>query len=401
VIRTIQAEGLIGRVVRGVGDVVGARPRPVLLHEPTLDGREWADVKACLDSGWVSSAGEYVTRFEEALAGFTGARHAVAVVNGTAGLHAALVVSGVAPGDEVLIPALTFVATANAVAYCGAVPHFVDVEERSLGLDPVRLESHLGEVGDRRADGCYNRRTGRRLAALVPMHTFGHPVDLAPLVELAAAYGIPVVEDAAEALGSRYHDRHTGRFGGMGVLSFNGNKIITTGGGGAILTDDDALAQQARHLTTTAKQAHPWEYVHDRIGYNYRMPNLNAALGCAQMDQLPRLLEAKRDLAGDYQAAFAGMEGMSIFEEPAWGRSNYWLNALVLDPAHRQLRDPILQALADEQIQARPAWRPMHQLPMYGQCPRADLAVTEDLASRIISLPSSAHLRMTGREGDT
>lgn len=400
-IRTIQAEGLIDRVVRGVGDVVGAQPRPVLLHEPTLDGREWADVKACLDSGWVSSAGAYVTRLEEALAGFTGARHAVAVVNGTAGLHAALVISGVAPGDEVLIPALTFVATANAVAYCGAIPHFVDVEERSLGLDPAQLERHLAEIGDPRPDGYYNRQTGRRLAALVPMHTFGHSADLAPLVELAAANGIPLVEDAAEALGSRYHDRHTGRFGGMGVLSFNGNKIITTGGGGAILTDNDALALQVRHLTTTAKQAHPWEYVHDRIGYNYRMPNLNAALGCAQMEQLPRLLQAKRDLAGDYRAAFAGMDGMRMFEEPAWARSNYWLNALVLDPTHRQLRDPILKALADVQIQARPAWKPMHQLPMYGQCPRSDLLVTEDLASRIINLPSSAHLRMTGPETET
>jgi perosamine synthetase len=393
VTRTIQAGAVVDRVVAAVREVIGSASRPVLLHEPTLGGRAWSNVKECIDTAWVSSAGQYVTAFEVELARYTGATHAVAVVNGTSALHVALLLAGVEPGDEVLVPALTFVATANAVSYCGAVPHFVDVEEGSLGLDPVRLQSHLDAIGDMRPDGCYNRRTGRRLAAMVPVHTFGHPADLAPLVELADSYGIPLIEDAAEALGSWYDGRHTGRFGRMGTLSFNGNKIITTGGGGAILTDDAGLAERARHLTTTAKRPHPWEYDHDQVAFNYRMPNLNAALGCAQMEQLPGLLEAKRLLAESYQSVFADVDGMRIFKEPAFARSNYWLNTLVLAPEGRQMRDPILQALADQQIQARPAWTPMHRLTMFSHCPRGDLSLTEDLVQRMVCLPSSAHLR--------
>jgi perosamine synthetase len=399
VTHAIRAGAAVDRVVAAVREVVGWASRPVLLHEPTLGGRAWSNVKECIDTAWVSSAGQYVTAFEGELARFTGATHAVSVVNGTSALHVALLLAGVEPGDEVLVPALTFVATANAVSYCGAVPHFVDVEERSLGLDPVRLRSHLDAIGDMRRGGCYNRRTGRRLAAMVPVHTFGHPADLAPLVELADSYGIPLIEDAAEALGSWYDGRHTGRFGRMGTLSFNGNKIITTGGGGAILTDDAGLAERARHLTTTAKRPHPWEYDHDQVAFNYRMPNLNAALGCAQMEQLPGLLEAKRALAESYQSVFADVGGMRMFREQPYARSNYWLNVLVLDPGNSGARDPILQALADEQIQARPVWKPMHELAMYGHCPRADLGVTEDLAQRIINLPSSAHLRPDTRAG--
>ncbi len=384
----------LDRVVRAVRAVIGDRSDPVPLHEPTILGDAWVYVKDCLDTGWVSSAGEYVVRFEEELAAFTGASHAVAVVNGTAALHTALELVGVGPGDEVLMPSLTFVATANAVAQCGGVPHFVDVEDRSLGLDPAALERRLEETAERTSDGCFNHETGRRIAAVVVMHTFGHPADLLHLRQVTEQYEIPLIEDAAESLGSLHGKRHTGTFGRLGILSFNGNKIISTGGGGAILTDDADLAGSARHLTTTAKRPHPWEYFHDRVAYNYRMPNLNAALGCAQMKNLPELIQAKRGLAQDYRDALAAVDGVSIFEEPAYARSNYWLNALILDHGARAARDGLLERLAEEGIQARPVWNPMHTLPMYKNCPRTLLPRTEDLATRIVNLPSSAHLRL-------
>jgi perosamine synthetase len=383
----------LGRLIRAIRDVVGDHTGPLPLHSPTIRGKAWEYVKDCLDTAWVSSAGGYVRRFEEELASFTGASQAVAVVNGTTALHAALKLLGVERDDEVLLPSLTFVATANAIAHCGGIPHFVDVEERSLGMDPAALEDRLSTTADRGAHGCFNRTTGRRLAAILPMHTFGHPADLDGLRTVAERFGIPLVEDAAESLGSWYGERHTGTLGTVGILSFNGNKIVTTGGGGAILTDDPELAEEARHLTTTAKRAHPWEYFHDRIGYNYRMPNLNAALGCAQMEDLPELLRAKRRLARDYMEAFASVEGVSIFKEPPYARSNYWLNALILDRPDRNLRDGLLQGLAEAGIQARPVWNPMHTLPMFRDSPRGALPRTEDLADRIVNLPSSAHLR--------
>ena len=367
-------------------------PKIYPLHEPSFQGKEWAYVKECLDTGWVSSAGAYVDRFEEDLAAYTGAARAVAVVNGTAALHVCLRLVGVQPGDEVLLPALTFVATANAVAYQGAIPHVVDSEEQTLGLDPAKLATYLEEIAKMRDGTCINTQTGRPIRAVVPMHTYGHPVDLEPLLQLCDCYNIALVEDAAESLGSLYRGRHTGTFGSCAAVSFNGNKTITTGGGGAILTNDDALADKAKHLTTTAKQPHAWEYFHDQLGYNYRMPNLNAALGCAQLEQLPDFIRHKRELARRYQQAFAEAEGVSFFTESPFATSNYWLNVLLLDAAVADQRDAVLQELNDAGIMARPTWTLLHRLPMYADCPRMNLSVAEALEQRIINVPSTPSL---------
>lgn len=378
-----------GDFVATLTRVLGAADRPLPLHEPEFRGKEWDYVKECLDTGWVSSVGKYVDEFERRLAEFTGARHAIAVVNGTAALHVALLDAGVQPGDEVLVPALTFVATANAVAYCGATPHFLDSSASTLGIDPQVLERYLSEIAEPVTGGYRNRNTGRRLAALVPMHTFGHPVDMPALLAVARRFCLEVVEDAAESLGSWIGDRHTGTFGRTGVLSFNGNKIITTGGGGAILTDDDARARHLKHLTTTAKQPHRWEFVHDELGFNYRLPNLNAALGCAQLERLPEMLTQKRSLAAAYRRAFSAQSALRFVEEPAGCRSNYWLNAVILEAGQAERRDELLQMANDAGYQCRPVWRLLHRLPMYADNPRAALPVAERFELGLINLPSS------------
>jgi len=362
------------------------------LHEPRFAGNEQNYVQECIASTYVSSVGAYVDRFERELAAYTGARRAVAVVNGTAALQVALQLAGVQVNDEVIVPALTFVATANAVQYLGAVPHLADSEEATLGLDPRALRDWLKSVAEPAGDAYRNRQTGRRLRALVPMHTFGHPCDLEGLLAVAHDYRLPLVEDAAESLGSRYQSQHTGTFGLLGTLSFNGNKIITTGGGGAILTNDERLADHAKHLTTTAKLPHRWDYVHDEVGYNFRMPNLNAALGCAQLEQLPEFLASKRRLFERYQAALVEIDGVRLMQEPFGCESNYWLQTLVLSGAIADQRDGILQAINDAGLMTRPAWRLMHQLAPYQECPRAPLPVAESLAQRLINLPSSAGL---------
>lgn len=364
----------------------------VPLHEPCFAGNEWTYVRECLDTGWVSSVGKFVDRFEDELAAYTGVKRAVAVVNGTAALHVCLILAGVRTGDEVLMPALTFIATANAVSYCGAVPHFIDNEERTLGVDPYRLARYLDEIAEQRPDGCYNRQTGRRIKAAVPMHTFGHPVDIEPLSDVCGRFGIELIEDAAESLGSFYKGRHTGQWGRLSALSFNGNKTITTGGGGAILTNDEELGKLAKHITTTAKVPHRWEFNHDMIGYNYRMPNLNAALGCAQLEQLPGFLLAKRALAERYRKAFAGIPGICFFTEPANSQSNYWLNTLLLDEDVAGQRDALLQAANDAGLMTRPAWTLMHRLPMFAGSPRMDLPIAESLEQRLVNIPSSAIL---------
>ena len=378
------------RALETIRSVVGTAP--AALHEPRFEGNEWRYVKACLDSTLVSSAGPFLERFEADLASFTGAGFAVAVSSGTAALHVALLLAGVVPGDEVIVPALTFVATANAVTYCGAVPHLADSEERSLGIDAQALRAHLNEIGDLRDQYCVNRRTGRIIRAVVPMHVFGHPADITAIMSVAADFHLSVVEDSAEALGSTVGGRHTGTFGTLGTLSFNGNKTVTTGGGGAIITSDRELARRAKHLTTTAKLPHRWEFRHDEVGFNYRMPNINAALGCAQLEQLPAFLAAKRRLFGRYRAAFEGFEGGHIFEEPEACRSNFWLQTLVLDEAAAAGRDAILAAGHETGMLLRPAWLPMHRLRPFESCPRMDLTVADSLAARIINLPSSPQL---------
>jgi perosamine synthetase len=388
---SVNAEQLIAReVVNAIGRAIGEVQ--AALHEPQFAGKEWEYLKECLDSTFVSSVGKFVDRFEKDLADYTGARYSVALVNGTAALHIALKLAGVQPGDEVLIPALTFVATANAVSYCGAIPHFVDSEESSLGMSAISLREYLKSVAELRHGVCINRRTERPIHAIVPMHTFGHPVDLDGLMAVAHDFKLVIVEDAAESLGSFYHGRHTGTFGRMGTLSFNGNKTITTGGGGAIITDDEALARHAKHLTTTAKLPHRWAYEHDEIGYNYRMPNLNAALGCAQLEQLPSFLTAKRSLFYSYRAAFADLPGMHIVGDPANCMSNFWLQTLQLESENLALRDSILDLSAAAGYMTRPVWAPLHKMKPYAGCPRMPMSVTQSLEQRLINLPSSASL---------
>ena len=366
------------------------------LHEPTFGGREREYLRECIDTGWVSSLGAFVNRFERDLERLTGAAHAIAVVNGTAALHLCVELAGVETGDEVLLPTLTFVATANAVSYCNAVPHFVDCDATTLGVDAVKLEQYLEHSADLRRDGCYNRATGRRIRALIVMHTFGNPAELDALVTLCRRFNLTLIEDAAEALGATYRGRPVGNHGLLSALSFNGNKIVTTGGGGALLTNDLALARRARHLSTTARLNTASGFEHDEVGYNYRLPNLNAALGCAQLEQFSDLLARKRALAERYRAAFVIVKEASFFSPVAHAGSNHWLNTCLLAQDDAGHRDEILKALNRHGIQARPAWTLMHHLPMYCDCPRMDLAVAESLQRRIVNLPSSAHLMPAG-----
>ena len=381
---------LAHQIVSAIQSVVGSRP--VTFHEPRFVGNEGAYLKECLDSTFVSTVGKFVDRFEADLVAYTGAKHVVAVVNGTAALHVALRLAGVRTGDEVLIPALTFVATANAVSYCGATPHFVDSEERTLGLDPRALRDYLQDITEVRDGHCVNRHTGSVIRAVVPMHTFGHPMDIDGLMAVTRDFQLVLVEDAAESLGSTVNGRHTGTLGVMGTLSFNGNKTITTGGGGAILVNDAELARRLKHVTTTAKLPHRWEFRHDEVGYNYRLPNLNAALGCAQLEQLPKFLISKRHLFERYEAAFARVPCTRIVAEPAGCRSNYWLQTLLLDESATGQRDAVLTATNDAGVMTRPAWTLMHRLAPYRECPAMPLPVAESLERRLINLPSSAFL---------
>ena len=378
------------QIVSAIHSVVG--DGPVGLHEPTFAGNEWLYVKECLDTTFVSSVGKFVDRFEDDLAAYTGAKYVVAVVNGTAALHIALLLAGVKPNDEVLVPALTFIATANAIIYCGGMPHFVDSEECTLGIDATKLRDYLQTHTKQRSGQCVNIATGQVIRAIVPMHTFGHPGDLEGLLAVSHDFNLMLIEDAAESLGSSYHGQHTGTFGLMGTLSFNGNKTITTGGGGAILTNDTRLAGRIKHMTTTAKVPHAWEFIHDEIGYNYRLPNLNAALGCAQLEQLPTKLVAKRTLFSRYQAAFSEVEGAKLLSEPAHCRSNYWLQTIMLNADQIHHRDFILKTTNEDGLMTRPVWRLLHQLIPFVDCPCMDLSTAEQLSQRLINIPSSPSL---------
>jgi perosamine synthetase len=359
------------------------------LHEPRFTGREQEYVTDCIDSTFVSSVGQYVDRFEQELAAYTGAKYAVATVNGTAALHAALVLAGVSAGDEVITQPLTFIATANAIKHCGADPCFVDVDRDTMGLSPDALRCFLEEHAVLENGVCKNRATGRILRAVVPMHTFGHPARIDAIVAICEEYQLVVVEDAAESLGSRYKGRHTGTFGQIGVFSFNGNKTITCGGGGAIVTDDEALARKAKHVTTTAKVPHEWEYVHDCVGFNYRMPNINAALACAQLEQIEEKLANKRVLANEYAALFERI-GITFVKEPSQAHSNYWLNALLLE--NREQRDQFLQETNSQGVMTRPVWKLMHHMEMYANAQRGDLSVAEGLESCLVNLPSGVRI---------
>ena len=358
----------------------------VPLHAPTFGDSERKYLLDCLDSTFVSSVGPYVDRFEDEFARITGAAKAVSVVNGTAGLHVALLLVGVVPGDLVLTQSLSFVATCNAISYCGAQPIFIDVDRKTLGLSPLAMEELLEEVAVCDEQGAVHRASGRRIRACVPMHTFGHPVDLDGLVIVCKKWGIALVEDAAEALGSQSDGRHVGLGGRVGVFSFNGNKIVTTGGGGALVFSDEQLAARARHLTTTAKRPHPWEFVHDELGYNYRMPNINAALGCGQLERLSGYIKAKRALAADYAEFLRGSD-LLFCSEPAGTRSNYWLCAVVCPD--RATREELLTEANAKGVGMRSVWMPMHQTAMYRDAPRGPMPMTEFLAEHVVNLPSS------------
>ena len=382
----------IQSIVEHIQSVIGVRENFTPLHIPIFDEREVELLRECVESNFVSSVGAFCDRFEAALSEYTGAKRAVLCVNGTSALHLALRVAGVEEGDEVLIPSLSFVATGNAVRYAGAVPHFVDCEAQHFGVDPEKLRTHLHAISEQKEGVTYNRETGKAIRCMVVMHAFGHPVLINELVAVAKEFGIKMVEDAAESLGSFYKGQHTGTFGECGILSFNGNKVMTTGGGGAILFNDDALADRAKYLSTTAKRPHKWEFFHDEMGYNYRMPALNAAMGCAQIEKLPKMLEQKRALAKRYAVAFKGATGLRFLEEPEGSQSNYWLNTIVLDEACADQRDDLLEATNSQNIMTRPVWTPLHLLPMFADCPRMSLGVTETMALRVVNIPSTASL---------
>lgn len=418
------------------------------LHEPYFGGQEKKYLSECVDSTFVSSVGKYVDQFEEMIRDFTGARYAVATVNGTAALHVALKLAGVRPGDLVITQPLTFIATCNAISYCGAEPVFVDIDRDTLGMSPESLEAWLSantvidngacyylpridanemtrmntnkahEQGKKSVDepnarnaqnnqplsqisdnplkiirdlSLVNNSGKQRISACVPMHTFGHPCRIDRIVEICSHYQIPVVEDSAESLGSYYGKQHTGTNGKLGILSFNGNKTVTTGGGGMILTNDDDLGPLAKHITTTAKKAHPWKFEHDMLGFNYRLPNINAALGCAQMEIFPGILANKRATANLYHDFFAAEEGIEYFSEPQNAVSNYWLNVILLDSLEE--REAFLRQTNENGVMTRPAWRLMSELSMYSNGPCADLSLAKSIADRLVNIPSGYRAR--------
>ncbi len=356
------------------------------LHAPVFRGNEKKYVCETIESTFVSSVGSFVTEFEEKIANYTDAKYAIATVNGTSALHTALSLLGVQKGTEVITQSLTFVASANAISYCGASPVFVDVSTKTLGLCPQSLQHFLEHSVEVRGNSAWNKKTNRKISACLPMHTFGFPVELDEIIALCEHYHIPVIEDAAESLGSVYKNKHTGTLATLGILSFNGNKVMTTGGGGMILTNDEKLAKRAKHLTTTAKVPHDYEFIHDEIAFNYRMPNLNAALGVAQLESLPFFLESKRALAQSY-LEWGEKNGFHFIKEPAHTSANYWLNALLLET--KKERDELLKIAKDEKVMMRPLWQPMHTLTMYKECCRVDLSNTESLYQRVVNVPSS------------
>ncbi len=378
-----------GRIIEFIKELYPGED-PVPLHAPRFLGREKEYLAQCIDTTFVSYVGAFVTRFEEEIKAFTGVKYAVATVNGTAALHLALLCAGVGEGDDVIVPPLTFVGTCNPIIHAGAQPCFVDIDPDSLGLSPEALREFLEQNARRGQDGfSYNIRTGRRLAACVPVHVFGHAADMAGLASVCAEWNIQIIEDAAESLGSFVNGVHTGNVGRAAILSFNGNKTVTTGGGGMLLSNDEELAAKARHISTTAKKPHAWEFVHDVVGYNYRLPNVNAALGCAQMEYLEQSLNDKRETARLYQAFFNDLGRTALTEQPNV-RCNYWLNGFFAKD--RAEREAFLNFAKQERVQARPVWTLMTELPMFRQCTAGPHPNAVWVADRLINIPSSVRL---------
>ena len=360
------------------------------LHEPRFVGNEKKYLNDCIDSTFVSSVGKYVDLFEKKFAEYVGSKYAIAAMNGTAALHIALILADVEYGDEVITQPLTFVATCNAISYCGAKPIFVDVDLDTMGMSSKSLKSFLESHCEVKDGKCINKITGKTIKACVPMHTFGHPCRIDEIKDVCNEWCIILVEDAAESLGSYYKGKHTGTIGKLGAFSFNGNKIITSGGGGVIVTDDEGLAKKAKHLTTTAKVPHAYDYVHNEIGYNYRLPNINAALLVAQLEQLDKFLASKRELAMIYKKLFKDENSIKFIQEPADSKSNYWLQAIMLD--NRQQRDEFLGFANKNAVMARPIWKLMSELEMFRDCQKTDLTNSKYLEQRIVNIPSSMRL---------
>ncbi len=358
----------------------------IYLHEPRFVGNERKYVLDAIDSTFVSSVGQYVNQFEAMMCSITGAKYAIACVNGTAALHMSLILAGVCKNEIVLTQAVSFIATCNAISYIGAQPLFIDIDSDTLGLSPTSLENYLKEHAYTQGGSCYHKTTNQKISACVPMHTFGHPARIDAIQLICNAYHIPLIEDAAESIGSYYKGKHTGTFGLLGAFSFNGNKTVTSGGGGCIITNDEKVAQLAKHLTTQSKIPHRWEFAHDHIGYNYRMPNLNAAMACAQLEQLPMYITSKREIARNYQAHFQGTH-IHFCSEPVHSSSNYWLNAILLTSHTEQLE--FLQYSNDNGVMTRPIWKTMDKLTMFKDCMKADLTNSNYIEERLVNLPSS------------
>ena len=383
---TIESSQFVSNVTEAIQSAIGGKSAQ--LHEPKFQGNEWAYLRECLDSAYVSSVGPFVDKFESLLCEYTGSSFAIAMVNGTAALHVAVLAAGVASGDEVLLPSLTFVATPNAVSYSGAIPHFIEIEENSFGIDPKLLEEYLDTITYIKNGECINKKTNRVIRAIIPMHVFGRIGNMPEILKVAEKYRLIVIEDGAESLGSKYQGKHAGTFGRLSALSFNGNKIITTGGGGAVLTDDEELAHKVRHISTTAKLPHRWAYIHDQVGYNYRMPNINAALGCAQLEQIDFFISEKKRLFVAYKNALRNIPELYLMEDSKDCKSNHWLQALMLKKEVAHLRDDLLDLLNSHGIGSRPIWTLMHKLEPFKNCPKMDLKISESIEGRCINIPS-------------
>ena len=377
-------------IVESIQKVTGKGPHQ--LHEPLFFGKEISYLKNTINQNFVSSAGEYVNKFEKKIKKYTKAKFAIAVVNGTQAIYISLKACGIKKNDEVLVPALTFVGTVNAVSYLDAKPHFIDSQIENFGINCLKLENYLNKITKFRGNECINKFTGNVIKAIIPVHVFGHPCNIQDIVKIAKKFNLIVIEDATEALGSFYKKKHLGTFGDIGCLSFNGNKIITTGGGGMVITNKKILAKKIKHLTTTAKLKHKWEYIHDEIGYNFRMPNLNAALGLAQFEKIHTFLKAKRTLFKKYYNVFNKIKGISLYKEPKNANSNYWLQTLILNKKHSSLKNKILKESHKKLIYIRPVWKLISELKPYKKNQKMNLSGAKEIYNKIINIPSSQSL---------
>jgi len=359
------------------------------LHAPIFIGKENFYLKECIKSTFVSTSGKYINQFEKKIKKFTGSKHAIAVVNGTAALQMALRATGIKTNDEILVPSLTFVGTANAIKHCGAIPHFVDSDKESLGICLNNLETYLKKISLKRGSHIFNKNTGRRIFAVIPVHVYGHIIDMNKLKKIAKKYKLKIVEDAAESLGSFFLGKHAGTMGNLGIISFNANKVITTGGGGIILTNSSLLAKRIRHLISTAKLSHPWKFIHNKVAWNYRMPNINAALGCAQIEKINTILKYKKKITKKYQKEFKFYENVIFVNQPKGCKSNYWLNTIKVKNLTFSQRDKLLNKLNESYLECRPVWKLLHKLSMFKKYPKSKLNNSEKLESELITLPSS------------